>query len=158
MERSRGLPPPLGIQAPRPRPGSREVEPDKAVEHRGDAVVHDRPEAHGGKNLEIRHRHLTGQQEGHGASEQAEEEQAPPNVSRIPASPNSDSSGTVPPCGGTPMGKAKSFIVPAWMNMNAATMRSTLRSCGAEADHFVTMFGAVMGAFPREGRFARRRP
>src|SRR2546425_7488930 len=75
MERSRGLPPPLGIQAPRPRPGSREVEPDKAVEHRGDAVVHDRPEAHGGKNLEIRHRHLTGQQEGHGASEQAEEEQ-----------------------------------------------------------------------------------
>src|SRR2546422_9061420 len=83
MERSRGLPPPLGIQAPRPRPGSREVEPDKAVEHRGDAVVHDRPEAHGGKNLEIRHRHLTGQQEGHGASEQAEEEHTSELQSRL---------------------------------------------------------------------------
>src|SRR5207249_11099802 len=74
MERSRGLPPPLGIQAPRPRPGSRAVEADKAVDHRDVAVVHDRPEAHGGKNLEIRHRHLTGQQEGHGASVQADAE------------------------------------------------------------------------------------
>jgi hypothetical protein len=33
------------------------------------------------------------------------------------------------------MGKAKSFIVPARMNMNAATMRRMLCSCGAHADH-----------------------
>jgi hypothetical protein len=43
-----------------------------------------------------------------------------------------------------PTGNAKSFMAPNWMNMNAATMRSTLRSCGAQDDHFVARFGAVM--------------
>jgi hypothetical protein len=33
---------------------------------------------------------------------------------------------------------AKTFIVPAVMKMNAATMRSTLCSCGPHADHLAT--------------------
>jgi hypothetical protein len=43
-----------------------------------------------------------------------------------------------------PIGKAKSFIVPACMNMNAATMRSTLSSGGAKLGHFAIRFGAVI--------------
>ena len=50
----------------------------------------------------------------------------------------------MPPFGGIPTGKAKSFIVPAGMNMSAATMRSTLCSCGPQADHFATRLGTLM--------------
>jgi hypothetical protein len=49
----------------------------------------------------------------------------------------------VPPSGGIPAGKAKSFDEPTSMNMNAATMRSTLRSCGAHVDTFEASFGMV---------------
>jgi hypothetical protein len=42
------------------------------------------------------------------------------------------------------MGKAKSFIVPGRMNINAATMQSTLNSCGATAGHFAIRSGAVI--------------
>src|SRR5882762_10891940 len=75
MERSRGLLPPLGIQAPRSRAGGREVEPDEATDRGGNAVVHDRPKAVWGKELEIRYGHFAGQQERYGRSEQADEEQ-----------------------------------------------------------------------------------
>src|SRR5881296_1869278 len=64
MERSRGLPPPLGIQAPRPRPGGREVEPDEAADRGEGTVVGDGPEAVGREELEVGHCHLTGQQKG----------------------------------------------------------------------------------------------
>jgi hypothetical protein len=50
---------------------------------------------------------------------------APPNISRQAPSPIWDIRGTVPP-DGIMAGKAKSFVVPAVMNMNAATMRSRL--------------------------------
>src|SRR6058998_325726 len=74
---------------------------------------------------------------------------APPNVSSTPANQNSESSGAVLPFGGMPMGNANSFTEPARMNMNAATMRSALRSCGAQVDHFATMLGAVMRSSPQ---------
>src|SRR5437879_199673 len=83
---------------------------------------------------------------------------APPTVSRTPAIQNSDSGVAVAPVGGIPIGKANSFMVPAWKKMKAVMMRSVLSSRGAQLDHFATTFGAVMGAFPREGRVARRRP
>ncbi len=51
---------------------------------------------------------------------------APPKVSRIPANPASESRLTVPPFGGIPTGKAKSFTVPARKNMIAAIILSTL--------------------------------
>ena len=70
-----------------------------------------------------------------GTSEQPEEHQAASNHFENAADPSFDISGTVPPLGGTPTGKAKSFIVPNIMNMNAETIRNTLRNCGAQVDH-----------------------
>src|SRR5688572_4509586 len=68
----------------------------------------------------------------------------PPTTSSRPPIPACDSHGTVPPSGGTPAGKAKSFIVPDGMKMNAAAMRSTLWSCGPQLAHFATMAGVVI--------------
>src|SRR2546425_1367699 len=51
------------------------VEPDETVERQGYAVVHDGPEAHGESELEVPHRHLTGEEEGNWAGEEAHEEQ-----------------------------------------------------------------------------------
>src|SRR5207247_644018 len=73
----------------------------------------------------------------------------PANVSSTTANQNSESNGAVLPFGGMPMGNANSFTEPARMNMNAATMRSALRSCGAQVDHFATMLGAVMRSSPQ---------
>src|SRR5712692_3532845 len=75
MESPRLLPP-LGIQAPWPGAGGREVEPDEAVQHRGHATVHGRPEALRGVELEVRHRHFSSQEKGDRASEQTDEEEA----------------------------------------------------------------------------------
>jgi hypothetical protein len=44
------------------------------------------------------------------------------------------------PSGGIPVGKAKSFIVPAGINMNAPMMRSTLSRYGPQDDHFTARF------------------
>ena len=44
---------------------------------------------------------------------------------------------------GMAMGQPNSFIVPACMNMNAATMRSTLSSWGAQADQRRPIVGAA---------------
>src|SRR2546425_5315455 len=51
------------IQAPRARARGGKVEPDETVERQGYAVVHDGPEAHGEGELEVPHRHLTGEEE-----------------------------------------------------------------------------------------------
>src|SRR5881409_2725080 len=75
MERSRGLPPPLGIQAPRPRTRGRDVEPNEAVDHGGRALIEDCPEAVRPVPDEIGDRHLAGQQKGDGTGEQPDEEE-----------------------------------------------------------------------------------
>src|SRR5439155_7874739 len=72
-----GLCPPHGVEAPRPGACGREVEPEEAVERRGTAAVHRRPETLREMELEVRHRHFARQEEGDRSSEQAEEEQAP---------------------------------------------------------------------------------
>jgi hypothetical protein len=64
---------------------------------------------------------------------------APPNVSRMPANPSQDSSGTVPPVDGEGAGKAKCFIVPVSMNIAAAMIRSTLNRYGAQSAHVVAI-------------------
>src|SRR5207247_7765890 len=48
---------------------------DETVERQGYAVVHDGPEAHGEGELEVPHRHLTGEEEGEWAGEEAQQEQ-----------------------------------------------------------------------------------
>ena len=45
---------------------------------------------------------------------------APPNTSRAPPTQICEGNGAVPPAGGMPAGKAKSFIVPGRMNRRAA--------------------------------------
>ena len=50
----------------------------------------------------------------------------------------------MPPFGGIPMGNPKSFTVPACTKMRAATIRSTLRSCGPQPDHLAARVGALM--------------
>src|SRR6266567_4737974 len=47
MERSSGLPPPFGIQAPWPRPGGRQIEPGKAEQDGGMPLIEHRPKAVG---------------------------------------------------------------------------------------------------------------
>src|SRR5207247_3702893 len=63
------------IQAPRARARGGKVEPDETVKRQGYAVVHDGPEAHGEGELEVPHRHLTGEEEGEWAGEEAQQEQ-----------------------------------------------------------------------------------
>src|SRR5687767_10620282 len=52
------------VEAPRARARGREVEPHEAVEDGGDTLVHHRPEALHGVELEVRHRHFAGEHEG----------------------------------------------------------------------------------------------
>src|SRR5947207_7929991 len=68
----------------------------------------------------------------------------PPNVSRVPAIPGSDMIGAVPPPGMMAAGNAKILAVPNCMKRKAATIRSTLKSCGARVDQLRTRFDAVM--------------
>src|SRR5438093_1905725 len=74
IDRSSGLPPPLGIQAPRPRPGGGEIEPDKAEQDGGVPLIEHRPKALGRVAQEIRDGHLAREDEGHRPSEQSDEE------------------------------------------------------------------------------------
>src|SRR2546426_11442476 len=69
------------IQAPRARARGGKVEPDETVERQGYAVVHDGPEAHGESELEVPHRHLTGEEEGDWAGKEAQKEQ--PTTERL---------------------------------------------------------------------------
>src|SRR5437667_401598 len=68
----------------------------------------------------------------------------PPNVSRTPAMPSSDAMGAVPPPGKMAAGNPTSFAVPTCMKRKAATIRRMLRRYGAQLDHLVTRFAAVM--------------
>src|SRR2546423_13878026 len=68
----------------------------------------------------------------------------PPNVSRVPAIPGSDMIGAVPPPGMMAAGNAKILAVPNCMNRKAATIRSTLKSCGARVDQLRTKLDTVM--------------
>src|SRR3989475_2166629 len=77
MERSRGLPPPFGIQAPRPRARGRDVQPDEAAQRREDTVVGNGPEPQGSRELEIGHCHLAGQHESDRTREEAKEQEGP---------------------------------------------------------------------------------
>src|SRR5438309_2655065 len=65
----------------------------------------------------------------------------PPIISSNPAIHASDITGTVPPFGGTPTGKASTFMVPNTMKTAAATMRRMLLICGAQEIHFAAMLG-----------------
>jgi hypothetical protein len=56
----------------------------------------------------------------------------PPTVSRTPAIPISDASGTVAPFGISAAGHANSFAVPYVKKANAAMTRRTLRKYGAD--------------------------
>src|SRR5712691_1331177 len=58
MERSSGLLPPLGIQAPGPRPGGGDIEPNKAEHDGGMPLVQHRPKALRRVAQEIRDGHL----------------------------------------------------------------------------------------------------
>src|SRR5437868_5426848 len=75
MERSRGLPAALGIQAPGPRPGGGEIEPDETEQDGGVSLIEHRPEAVGRVAQEIRDGHLAREYEGHGAGEQPYQEE-----------------------------------------------------------------------------------
>src|SRR5436309_9769621 len=75
MERSRGLLPALGIQAPAPRPRGGEIEPDEAEQDGGVSLIEHRPEALWGVAQEIRDRHLARENEGHRPGEQSDEEE-----------------------------------------------------------------------------------
>src|SRR2546430_3481558 len=68
----------------------------------------------------------------------------PPNVSRVPAIPGSYMIGAVPPPGMMAAGNAKILAVPNCMKRKAATILSTLKSCGARFDQLRTRFDAVM--------------
>src|SRR6266550_5418452 len=75
MERSSGLLPALGIQAPGPRPGGGEIEPDEAEQDSWVSLIEHRPEAVWRVTQEIRDGHLARQNEGHRSGEQSDEEQ-----------------------------------------------------------------------------------
>src|SRR6059058_6046643 len=81
----------------------------------------------------------------------------PPNVSRVPAMPGSDMIGAVPPPGMMAAGNAKILAVPNCMKRKAATIRSTLKSCGARLGQLRTRFDAVM-ALPPVGGDAVEQP
>jgi hypothetical protein len=98
----------------------------------------------GEEYLKIRHRHLAGQEECDGASKEAEEEQSTTEGLEDAGDSHLGHQLDGPPCGGTPVGNAKSFIVPFSINMNDATMRSTLCMGGPQTDPFATTFGAIM--------------
>src|SRR5205814_668451 len=79
MERSSGLLPPLGIQAPGPGPRGGEIEPDEKEEEGGVSRIEHRPEAVGRVAQEIRDRHLARENEGHRPGEQSDEEEQATN-------------------------------------------------------------------------------
>src|SRR5256885_10642825 len=68
----------------------------------------------------------------------------PPNVSRVPAIPASDMIGGVPPPGMMAAGNARILAGPNCMKRKAATIRSTLKTCGARVGQLRTRFDAVM--------------
>src|SRR5439155_2831547 len=77
MDRSSGLPPAFGIQAPWPRPGGREIEPNKAEHDGGMPLVQHRPKAMWRVAQEIRDGHLARDDESHWPGEEPEEEEQP---------------------------------------------------------------------------------
>src|SRR6185437_12109227 len=74
MERSSGLAPAFGIQAPRPRARGGEIEPDEAEQDGGVPLIEHRPKTVWRVAYEVRHRNLARDDEGHRPGEQAEEE------------------------------------------------------------------------------------
>src|SRR5213080_5549271 len=75
IERSSGLLPAPGIQAPGPRPRGGEIEPDEAEQDGGVSLIEHRPKALWGVAQEIRDRHLARENEGHRPGEQSDEEE-----------------------------------------------------------------------------------
>src|SRR5437773_12058897 len=75
MERSSGLLPPLGIQAPRPRPCGGALEPGKAEQDGGVSLIEHRPKALWRVAQEVRDRHLAREDERRRPREQAEEKE-----------------------------------------------------------------------------------
>src|SRR5207244_2733539 len=75
MERSRGLPPALGIQAPRSCAGGRDVEPNKAEHDRGMPLVQHRPKAMWRVAQEVCDGHLARDDEGDRPGEQSQEQE-----------------------------------------------------------------------------------
>src|SRR5712691_9895945 len=75
IDRSSGLPPALGIQAPWPRPGGGDIEPDKAEHDGGMPLVEQRPEAMWRVAHEVRDGHLARDDEGDRAGEQSEQQE-----------------------------------------------------------------------------------
>src|SRR6059036_3435919 len=75
IDRSSGLPPPFGIQAPWPRPGGGEIEPDKAEQNGGMPLIQHRPKALRRVAQEIRDGHLAREDEGHRPGEQSEQKE-----------------------------------------------------------------------------------
>src|SRR5438874_11492150 len=75
IERSSGLLPAPGIQAPGPRPRGGEIEPDETEQDGGVSLIEHRPEAVGRVAQEIRDGHLAREYEGHGAGEQPYQEE-----------------------------------------------------------------------------------
>src|SRR5438067_7949228 len=75
IERSSGLLPAPGIQAPGPRPRGGEIEPDEAEQDGGVSLIEHRPKALWGVAQEIRDRHLARENEGHRPGEQSDEDE-----------------------------------------------------------------------------------
>src|SRR5882762_1574040 len=75
MERSSGLPPALGIQAPRPRARGGEIEPDETEQDGGSPLIEHRPKALRCVAHEIRDRHFAREDESDGLREQAQQQQ-----------------------------------------------------------------------------------
>src|SRR6266550_7979446 len=78
MERSSGLLPALGIQAPGPRPGGGEIEPDEAEQDGRVPLVQHRPKALWRVAVEIRDGHLACDDEGDWSREEAQQQQETP--------------------------------------------------------------------------------
>src|SRR6267378_3082659 len=75
MDRSSGLLPPLGIQAPWPRPGGGDIEPNKTEQDGGMPLIEHRPKALWRVAQEIRDGHLACEDEGHRPGEQSDEQE-----------------------------------------------------------------------------------
>src|SRR5881396_2300780 len=75
MERSSGLPPAFGIQAPWPRPGGREIEPNKAEHDGGMPLVQPRQKAVWGVAQQLRGAHLARDDEGDRLGEKSEQQE-----------------------------------------------------------------------------------
>ena len=87
-------------------------------------------------DLEVGDGHLTRQQEGDRPGEEADQEKRAADELQHAGDPRLRGQGDRLAAGKNGDGEPDEFAAPACMNMNAATIRSTLRSSGERSAHF----------------------